>query len=186
MTVLEGSGNVPKLMMRTLALSTLVMVCALSASPPVLAQMMKEGTTNGTYYAYGTFKGTPVGKERLLITFEDNGLSVGQGITDHMTWHCWGTGDFINGIGKNHGYCLGIDTARDQVALDWSDTEKHTLDAKEVAGSYTYTTGTGKFAGITGTGTTVDRGNAFKPLTEGSYLVESSYQVGYKLPAPSN
>jgi hypothetical protein len=43
-------------MTRTLALSTLAMVCALSASPPVSAQMMKKGTTSGKYYAYGTFK----------------------------------------------------------------------------------------------------------------------------------
>src|SRR5271166_741860 len=72
-------------MTRSLALSTLAMVCALSASPPASAQTMKEGTTGGTYYGHGTAKVTPVGKERLLITFEDNGPSVGQGIIDHLT-----------------------------------------------------------------------------------------------------
>ena len=49
-------------MTRSLALSTLAMVCALSASPPASAQTMKEGTTSGTYYGHGTAKVTPSGK----------------------------------------------------------------------------------------------------------------------------
>src|SRR5215469_13510192 len=102
-------------MTRILAFSAIAVVFALSASSPASAQMMKEETTNGTYFGYGTFKGTPVGKDRLLINFEDNGPSVGQGITDHMTWRCWGMGDFLKGMGKSHGHCLGIDPAGDQI-----------------------------------------------------------------------
>jgi hypothetical protein len=93
-------------------------------------------------------------------------------------------GDYIDGMGKNHGYCLGIDRAGDQIALDWSDTEEHTFDVKGNVGSFTYTTGTGKFAGITGT--YVDRGNTFKPLTEGTYVADNTYQARYKLAAASN
>jgi hypothetical protein len=166
--------------------ATLAMVCALSGSPPASAQTMKEGTTSGTYYGHGTAKVTPVGKERLLITFEDNGPSVGQGIIDHLTNRCWGMGDFINGMGKSHGYCLAIDPAGDQIGVDWSENENHALDAKEVAGSFKYTTGTGKFAGITGSGAYTDSGNTFKPLTEGTCEVHSTSQGSYKLPASSN
>jgi hypothetical protein len=81
---------------------------------------------------------------------------------------------------------LSIDPAGDQIVINWSENENHALDAKEVAGSFTYTTGTGKFAGITGTGTYIDRGNTFKPLTAGTYEVNASSQASYKLPAPSN
>jgi hypothetical protein len=43
---------------------------------------------------------------------------------------------------------------------------------------------TGRFAGITGT--YVDRGNTFKPLTEGTYVADNTYQARYKLAAASN
>jgi hypothetical protein len=152
---------------------------------PASAQT-KEGTTSGTYYGHGTAKVTAVGTERLLITFEDIGPSVGEGIIDHLTNRCWGIGDFTNGMGKSHGYCLAIDPAGDQIVTDWSENENHALNAREVAGSFTYTTGTGKFAGITGSGTYIDRGNTFKPLTEGTYEVQASSQASYKLPAASN
>jgi hypothetical protein len=83
------------------ALLTTVALIVLPVAP-ASAQTMKEGTTSGTYYGHGTAKVTSVGKERLLIIFEDFGPSVGQGIIDHLTNRCWGMGDFINGMGKSH------------------------------------------------------------------------------------
>ena len=174
-------------MTRSLALSTLALVCALGASPSASAQAMKEGTTNGTYYGHGTMKATPVGKERLLITFEDSGPTVGQNILDHVTTRCWGMGSFIKGMGKAHGYCVSIDPAGDQIVIDWSENENHALDAKELVGSFTYTSGTGKYEGITGSGTYVDTGpNTYKPLAEGTYEVVATIKGSYKLPVPSN
>jgi hypothetical protein len=62
--------------------------------------------------------------------------SLTNGFLDHMTWHCWGLGDFMNGvgfwlgpvggtggaacnfriiiIGQDHGYCVGTDPSGDR------------------------------------------------------------------------
>jgi hypothetical protein len=73
-----------------------------------------------------------------LLTFDENGLTVDEGLFDHWTWHCWGLGDFTNGTGQDHAYCVGTDPAGEQVALDFGD-QKHPIDQKVVTGSfYTY------------------------------------------------
>jgi hypothetical protein len=81
----------------------------------IAADLPKEGTFTFTYFAAGTFKATPIGKERMLVGFDENGLSVGNGLFDHMTWHCWGLEDITTGIAQVHGYCLGTDPAGDQI-----------------------------------------------------------------------
>ena len=43
------------------------------------------------------------------MSWDENGLSVGEGIVDHLTWHCFGTGDFINSTGLGRGYCVWTD-----------------------------------------------------------------------------
>jgi hypothetical protein len=45
------------------------------------ADLPKEGTFSGTYSAVGTTKAIPIGKERILLTFDENGLSEGEGLT---------------------------------------------------------------------------------------------------------
>jgi hypothetical protein len=82
------------------------------------ADMSKEGTISGTYSGFGTFKGTPIGKERLLLSWDENGLQLTNGLLDHVTFHCWGMGDFTNGVGQSHGYCVGTDIAGDQVGVN--------------------------------------------------------------------
>ena len=74
---------------------------AVAADPP------KEGRYSYTYSGAGSYKATAVGKERLLLAWDENGLSVGNGLFDRMTWHCWGTGDAANGVGHFRGYCVG-------------------------------------------------------------------------------
>ena len=145
------------------------------------ADLPKEGSFSGTYAAFGTVKAAPMGKERLLLTFDQNGLSVGDGLLNHMTWHCWGLGDFTNGTGQSHGYCMGTDPAGEQVAINWGD-EKHPLDQKTVTGSFTFTSGTGKYAGITGSGTYVDDGSEFRSTTEGTSFSHNTHHGSYKVP----
>ena len=36
----------------------------------------KEGTYKGTYTAFGTYKATAIGKERVLTVWDENGLSL--------------------------------------------------------------------------------------------------------------
>jgi hypothetical protein len=54
------------------------------------ADLPKEGTFSATYSAVGTAKTTQIGKERVLIALDETGLSVGRGLFDHITWHCFG------------------------------------------------------------------------------------------------
>jgi hypothetical protein len=104
----------------------------------------------------GTAKVTAVGKELVLISFEDFGPAKGEGIGEHLTWRCWGIGEFVSGKGRSHGYCLVQDPSGDQFAGDWTETEDHALDAKPLRGAMKLTSGTGKFAGISGSGTYQD------------------------------
>src|SRR5438874_6507375 len=85
---------------------------------PVSAQML-EGTLSGTFAAFGTVNAKATGKERTVLAMDENGLSVTDGVLDHMTWHCSGLADFTNGIGQTQGYCAGRDPVGDQVVFNW-------------------------------------------------------------------
>src|SRR6201992_3284851 len=71
------------------------------------ADLPKEGTYDDEYAAYGTFKATAIGKERVLVSFENNGLWLSKGFGNHMTWHCFGLTDITSGMEQFHGYCVG-------------------------------------------------------------------------------
>jgi hypothetical protein len=116
---------------------------------------MQEGTLSGTFVAFGTVKATTTGKERRLLAFDENGLSVSNGVLDRMTWHCSGLADFTNGVGQSQGFCAGHDPVGDQVVFNW-ESEKHAPEQKVVRGTFSWTGGTGKYAGIRGDGTYVD------------------------------
>ncbi len=163
-----------------LCAAALVLTAALAFGGKASAQA-KEGTYSGTYTAFGTFKATKIGKSRLLTVFDENGLSVADGMFDRTTWHCWGLGDFTDRVGRNRGYCVGTDAAGDEVVLSIV-SEKMSLDEEKEKGSLTLTGGTGKYAGITGTGTYVNDGNMFRPSREGTYVVHADFEGKYRLP----
>jgi hypothetical protein len=134
----------------------------MAADPP------KEGTYSGTFSGWGTFKGTQIGKEKLLTVFDQNALVLTSGLLDHTTWHCYGLGDFTNGMGAEHGCCAATDLTGDQAAGDLA-IEKHAVDAKSFSGSVTWTAGTGKYAGITGIHKFVCD-DAFRGAGEGTFF----------------
>ncbi len=154
----------------------------LGMAPPGASAELKEGTFSCTYSSFGTAKATAIGKERLLVVFDENGLKLTNGFLDHTTWHCWGLADFTNGMGQAHGYCVGTDPAGDQLVLNFGPDEKHAPDQKSWSGSLTYTTGTGKYAGISGGETYVIHANEFRPAVEGTFLNYATCQGSYKLP----
>lgn len=130
---------------------------------------------------FGTYKATSIGKDQAVGAWDENGLSVGQGPLDHMTWHCWGLFGIANGKNHAHGFCVGTDPAGDQVVSNVGD-EPHPMDQK-FTGTSTFTMGTGKFKGITGGHTFVAHSPEFRPAAEGTYLQYTTNQGGrYKLP----
>ena len=80
---------------------------------------------------------------------------LSNGVLDRMTWHCSGLADFTNGVGQSQGFCAGHDPVGDQVVFNW-ESEKHAPEQKVVRGTFSWTGGTGKYAGIRGDGTYVD------------------------------
>jgi len=73
---------------------------------PASAQML-EGTLSGTFAAFGTADAMTIGKERTVLAIDENGLSVSNGVLDHMTWHCSGLAVFTNGVAQTQGFCAG-------------------------------------------------------------------------------
>jgi hypothetical protein len=146
------------------------------------ADLPKEGTYSGTVSAAGTYKAYPVGKDRTLVTWDENGLGVGNGAFDHMTNHCFGLADITNGMEEDQGYCVGTDPAGDQVVLNVVSDGKRPTSAKSFGSSGTFTSGTGKYAGISGGLTCVDHGPEFRTGAEGTYAQYGECQVKYKLP----
>ena len=145
-----------------------------------LPRRPKEGTYSGTFSGWGTFKATQIGKEKLLAVFDGNAVVLTTGLLDHTTWHCYGLGDFTNGIGEERGYCVATDPGGDQAAGDLA-IEKHAVDAKSSSGSVTWAAGTGKYAGITGIHKFVCD-NTCRATVEGTFLEHCTNNGSYKLP----
>ena len=148
---------------------------------PVSAQML-EGTLSGTFAAFGTVNVKTAGKERTVLAIDENGLSVTNGVLNDVTWHCSGLADYTNGLGQSQGSCAGNDPSGDQVVFNW-ESEKHAPGQKVVCGTFSWTGGTGKYAGIRGAGTYVDYSGEFQPLVEGTIVSYLTFEGNYRTPA---
>src|SRR3954447_16253197 len=89
---------------RATLLSAAALGFALLGGPTRAADLPKEGTITATYSAAGTYKATPLGEERWFNSWEEHGLTVGDGLFDHITWHCWGVDDGMKTIATARGY----------------------------------------------------------------------------------
>ena len=92
------------------------------------ADLPKEGTFNVDYTAFGTFKAYAIGKERVLFNTDENGLYLGKGFGDHVTWHAFGMGDIANGMQQFHGYSVGTDPSGDQIVAEYASDGKFPFD----------------------------------------------------------
>ena len=149
--------------------------------PSYAADLPREGTYKGSYASSGQLKIIPVGKDRVLTAFsEEHGTSVTDGFLDHVTWLCGGMGNFVKGTGHLQASCVGTDQSGDQLVFDFT-SEEYPLDAKSFKVSGNFTSGTGKYTGISGTGTNiVDL--TFKPPADGMFIIRGEMQGNYKLP----
>jgi hypothetical protein len=148
----------------------------------IAADMPKEGTYNADYTAFGTFKVTAIGKERVLVSGDENGLWLSKGFGNHVTWHCFVLADIISGMQQFRGYCVGTDPNGDQLVGDIASDEKFSADAKSFGGKITFTTGTGKYAGISGGGTFTCHGPEFRTAAEGTSAQYCTNTGTYKIP----
>lgn len=166
---------------RTSMLSAAVLSGAMLVSTAAgAADLPKDGTFTATYSAAGTYKATTVSKERWFASWDENGLTVGSGLLDHMTWHCWGVMDGGKGILQGGGYCVLTDPAGDQIATDIASDGK--VDYSKPYGvTGAIITGTGRYAGISGGWTLVVHSPEFK-TAEGSYAQYGPMKGSYKLP----
>jgi hypothetical protein len=82
------------------------------------ADLPKEGTFSGAYTGWGTAKATQIGKERLLVSTDQTGVTLTNGFTDHVVWRCWGTNDAVKGMAQWSGYCR----ESTQRAISWFTT----------------------------------------------------------------
>jgi hypothetical protein len=177
------NGEESSMQPRLCTLSAFALSAAMAVGGAALAaDMPKEGTYNADYTAFGAAKSTAIGKERVLITFDENGLWLSKGFAEHMTWHCFGLIDILSGMEQFHGYCVGLDPNGDQLVNDIADDGKFPADAKSISGKVTITTGTGKYAGISGGGTFTCHNPEFKSAVEGTYVSYCANSGSYKLP----
>src|ERR1700722_6023156 len=134
-------GRKLQMQQRTCILSAFTLSMAMAFGVAAMAaDLPKEGTFNVDYTSFGTFKATAIGKERALSTWDQNGLWLGKGFGDHVTWHCFGLSDITNGMEQFNGYCVGTDPNGDQLVLDAASDGKHPTDAKSYSGKFTFTT----------------------------------------------
>jgi hypothetical protein len=163
-------------------LSALTLAIAMSFGISAMAaDMPKEGEYKGTYAGVGTFKVNPLDKDRVLVAFEETGLNMTDGFLDHMTWHCWGSGDYVKGIGVDQGHCTATDLSGDKLVAKFL-SEKHTSEQKNFTVTVTCDGGTGKYAGASCTETDTMRGGEFPAAPEGTYVQYVTFQGKYKLP----
>ena len=167
--------------LHTCMLSALTLGTAMSFGiAGIAADLPKEGSYKGFYAAVGTIKTNSVGKDRSFESFDETGLEVTGGFLDHTTWRCWGIGDFENGMGGEHGQCIGTDPDGDKIIQSFV-SEKHAPDQKSWVQTLTCTGGTGKFVGVTCNEKDTIRSNEFPPAPEGTYVNYVTIEGTYKL-----
>jgi hypothetical protein len=79
------------------------------------------------------------------------------------------------------GYCMVTDPTGDQVVANVASDGKYAADAKSYNGTGTFTTGTGKYAGISGGWTFVGHAPEFRTAAQGTHVQYGSLQGSYKI-----
>ena len=94
----------------------------------------------------------------------------------------FGISDIEKGMHQYQGRCVGTDPDGDQVVGNAASDGTFAGDAKSHKGLFTWTAGTGNYAGITGGHSYVNHEPDFRPATEGTYFGYNDNHGSYKLP----
>jgi len=166
---------------RTCIISALTLGTAMSLGIVAMAaDLSKEGAYKGTYFGYGTYKTNSLSKDRTIAVFDETGLMVTDGFSDHTTAHCWGMTDYIKGMGEDQGYCIATDASGDKMLVKISG-EKHGPDQKSWKNTSTCIEGTGRYVGVSCSETDLILGNEFPSTSEGTYVSYVTLQGTYKV-----
>ena len=144
------------------------------------AQIPKEGSQSFTHGYNVTFKVLPMGQERVQMTYEVMGVTIGdtdKDLAHNSSLRCLGALHAVKGEYDDNGFCVNTRPDGDQIFATYKATGKLGGIAK---GTYTVVGGTGKFVGIQGSGefTRID----VRPAAEGTLQGYSRNKGYYKLP----
>ncbi len=145
------------------------------------AQIPKEGTTSFTSAYSGTFKVLAMGQERAQMTLEFMGASIGNtpnDFTHNVSFRCIGGLHAVKGeYNDGSAFCVATRPDGDQIFSIYKTTGKLGGMYK---GTYTVVGGTGKLAGIQGSGECT--GFTLRPEAEGTFQGYTIQKGQFKLP----
>ena len=169
-------------MKKCIIILVLSLVLAISLGWNAIAQMLKEGTIAGTTTYAGTHKIIPIDKERMVVIYENTGVSVadsGDGPFHRVASHNVGIIYFEKGVGRLRGYIAYTDKDGDKVLWELTETESK-LGLDPISGTGKIIGGTGKFTGIQGN-MEYTRQNV-RPVADGTHQAISRGKGSWKLP----
>jgi hypothetical protein len=143
-------------------------------------EMAKEGSNTGKNYLAGTSKVLAMGQERLQLNYEGSGVGIddsGKGFLHLTATYVMGTLHAVKGVYEETGFMVFTPTDGDKIYATFKGSG--TL-GKTAMGTWTYVGGTGKYAGIEGSGEFTR--HALQNATEGVWTSTSLWKGNYKLP----
>jgi hypothetical protein len=153
----------------------IVMGLVLGPGATAHAQLAKEGTYSGAYgwsvssMVHQLAEGHVFSQDVYKGTFFND---AGKGFLHESSWVCPSITELVKGKGTARGHCIVTDKDNDQVFLVW----KGTIDpATGFQGDYQWTSGTGKYTGITGNNTF--SATRIGATTEGRGLLKGEWKL---------
>lgn len=153
---------------------------AIAADPA--APIPKEGKISGTQILSGTVQVVPLGKDQSRLSYDVVGARLAEGDLFHnATVRCIGSLTVINNSWDDEtGNCITTRPDGDQVFTALKGSGKSGGEAK---GTWTFIGGTGKLAGIQGSGEFTR--TSLRPAVPGTSQSVSRVTGSYKLPTSS-
>ncbi len=162
------------------AVAGLLAFVVFAADPAPLPQ---EGTSSGTQIVSGSLQVVPLGKDRARLSDDSSGARVGEpsDLFHNASVRCVGALTMVSGAFEDDaGVCILTRLDGDQAFTTYKGAGKAGGQAK---GTYTLTGGTGKLAGIEGSGEWTRY--AVRPVAEGTLQSVTNLKGTYKLRAAS-
>ena len=167
-------------MSRVAAICLTMMFGAAGGLTAGAADLPKEGKFSVTFFATGTSKGVAVGKTRYQSSFEYDGFTVGEGLLDHVTFHCTGMNGRRDQTRHVVNFCVLTDKDGDQIAQDIEESFPN--GTKIIRGTGKLVAGTGKYEGISGEFEFENQGSGFRAGTDDRFFNYGKTEGQYQLP----